>query len=227
MKLKIIAAYLSSSLLAIIPLLANAKLDPSEIPLFSLAQEHCTPGTLTIEKYSPSQTLITDCKWHLKRKDIKGNIIQDKYGKDLLEDTDMQITLQMAPNVDMVGMHCIFIPAKAQPGKMDSIADISVSGAASRTGRTEPEQLSDKQWLRYVLDKTTGKTDIYALISNYRNVYDDNNSSHSHGTVLFDLNTPLSDRSWGGNNIPFNDNDTLKCAFAPNLIPYLSVENSY
>jgi len=225
MQVKIIAAYLSSSLLITIPLLANAQLDPSEIPLFSLAQEHCTHGTLTIEKYSPSQTLTTDCKWQLKRKDTKGNIIQDRYGKDLLEDTDMQITLQMAPNVDMVGMHCIFMPAKTQSGKVDSIAGISVSGAASKTGRTDPEQLSDKQWLRYVLDKTTGKTDIYALISNYRNVYDDN-STHSHGTVLFNLNTPLSDRPWGGNT-PFNDNDTLKCAFAPNLIPYLPVENSY
>ena len=227
MKLKIIAAYLSSSLLAIIPLSANAELDPSEIPLFNLAQEHCTRGTLTVEKYSPSQTLITDCKWQLIRKDIKGNIIKDRYGNDLLEDTDMKVTLQMANNVDMVGMHCIFIPAKTQAGKMDSIAGISVSGAASKAGKTDPEQLSDKQWLRYVLDKTTGKTDIYALISNYRNLYDDNNSAHSHGTVLFNLNTPLSDRSWGGNNIPFNDNDTLKCAFAPNLIPYLPVENSY
>ena len=202
---------------------ANAEFDITKIPSFILTQRHCTPGDLTIENNSPSQTVTTDCKWQDLRKDDKGNLVKDKYGKEIQEDTDMQITLQLANDVQMVAMHCTFTPATTQSGTSDHIADIAVSRAARSDASAYPQRLPQQSWWTNV-DAATGKTDIQAIIFNYKNDHDENNLTHSHANVIFDLNIARNERSWFG-NVAFNENNTLRCTFAPNYIPPLPAEN--
>ena len=226
MNLKNIIACLSTCLMTTTATIANAQVDPSQIPLFTLVQRHCTGGDVVIENNSPSQTVTTDCKWQQTRKDDKGNLVKDKNGKDIQEDTDMQITLQLANDVQMVAMHCTFTPATTQSGTIDQIADIAVSKAARSNASSYPRQLLRENWWTSV-DTASGKTDIQAIIYNYKNDHDKDNLTHSHANVVFDLNQARSERSWLWNSAPpFNENNTLRCTFAPNYIPPLPAENS-
>lgn len=191
-----------------------APADAANTPLnTSLLVQRCVAADVTIDKNTTEKTASTDCRWN-----------KTKPGEPTItEDSDMQITLKIANDVDKVGVHCIFTPSNLDNNARDTLADVAVSKGASKDPSAKPLQLPPGSWLSYVTDATTGQTEIMAIVTNYKNSYDADNIHHQ-ANIIFDLNRGRNIR-WLYTNPTFHENDTINCTFAPNVIPVLSAGN--
>jgi len=180
MKLKTVAILCAGSAFILTSALAQALNANKQPELFNLVQRYCTTQDITITNDSTLQVPPTTCTW-----------LREAHN----DDNNIQVTLHMAKDVDLVVGHCTFTSVGG-----DTLSSVTTSKSTSNSGGSGPTFLDSYS--------ITGNTDVILVVKNHKTNLD--TQGLYQGNVVFNL---------AQSNSSYHVGDQIRCAFAPLIAP--------